>query len=76
MCCCVYNIEAYEGYNGCADDPVGELEVGIPLINSALEPAEWCTARPTGKSEKHIHALLLPMWYRLCGTVTENVALL
>lgn len=40
----LYRIKAYEGYNGSANDPVGELEVWIPLIHSALEPTEGLPA--------------------------------
>lgn len=36
----MYRVEAYEGNDGRADDPVGELEVWIPFVDSSLEPAE------------------------------------
>lgn len=45
----LYRIQAYEGYNDSADDPVGELEVWVPLIHSALEPAEGLPATQKGK---------------------------
>lgn len=37
---CLYRVEAYEGNDGGADDPVGELEVWIPFVDFSLEPAE------------------------------------
>lgn len=46
---CSYRIEAYEGNDGSADDPVGELEVWIPFVDSSLEPAERC---PTAQEQE------------------------
>ena len=44
----LYRVKAYKGNNDGADDPVGELEVWVPLIHSALEPAERLPAAHTG----------------------------
>lgn len=46
----LYRVQAYQRYNGSADDPVGELEVGVPLVHSALEPVEGLTATQVGGS--------------------------
>lgn len=44
-----YRIQAYQGYNGSANDPVGELEVWVPLIHSGLEPAKGLPVTQKGK---------------------------
>lgn len=45
----LYRIQAYQGYNGSADDPVGELEVWVPLVYPGLEPAKGLPVTQKGK---------------------------
>lgn len=40
----MYRIQADDGYNSSADDPVWELEVGVPFVHSALEPGQRLSA--------------------------------
>lgn len=58
----LYRIKAYKGYNGSADDPVGELEVWIPLIHSALEPTEGLPATKKKGKEGKITYIWLHMY--------------
>lgn len=39
----LHHIQAYKRYNGSPNDPVGKLEVGVPLIHLSLEPTKWFT---------------------------------
>lgn len=51
----LYCIQADKGDYGSSNDPVWEFEVGIPFINSSLEPAERLPATQGGI--RRIHGL-------------------
>lgn len=44
----LYCIQSNQGDYGSSNNPVGEFEVGIPFINSSLEPTERLPAN-TGR---------------------------